>query len=326
VSTSSDSLPTRKAKAAQRSKALAVEAFGSEHATEAIQQILQPLAQLMVGHSVQLGTIVEMLKKALVDAAIRSVPVLAGDTTDSRIAILTGVHRKDVHRLRQEPASLATSPDYAPMMSVGVQVVTRWISEQRYLTTHNKARSLARTPRHAQPGEPDFSSLVAEISSDVGAKAVLDELMRLGIVEAETDTHVRLHNNAFVPQNALREQFHFLASHVSDHLATAVHNLKPDRQNSAMLEQSAFAENLSADDAAELERAARHLWTQAQQQFLQKAAVAEKRSSQKAQATQRVRMGVYFHQTEMPTAQPTVRKTASKASTKRSAPRKKANQ
>jgi hypothetical protein len=308
----------------QNSKALAVGAFGSQHATDAVQQILQPLAQL--------GAITEMLKKALVDAAISSAQHAGADMTDSRIAIVTGVHRKDVRRLRQEAALPVASHDYTPMMSVGAQVVARWISEQRYLTIHNKARPLARTPRHAQPGEPDFSSLVAEVSSDVGAKAVLDELLRLGIVKAETDTHVQLHNNAFVPQDGLREQFHFLASNVSDHLATAVHNLKPGRQNGAMLEQSAFSQNLSADDAAELEQTARHLWSQALQQFLQKATVAEQRSSQKAQATQRVRLGVYFHQTEMPAApQPvqksvakTAKKTAPKTSAKRPIPRKKA--
>lgn len=318
----------RKATAVQNSKALAVGAFGSEHATDAVQQILQPLAQLMIGHSVQLGAITEMLKKALVNAAISGTQQTAADMTDSRIAIVTGVHRKDVRRLRQEAALPAASHDYTPMMSIGAQVVARWISEQRYLTTHNKARTLARTPRHAQPGEPDFSSLVAEISNDVGAKAVLDELLRLGIVKADTDTHVQLHSNAFVPQDGLREQFHFLASNVSDHLATAVHNLTPDRQDGAMLEQSAFSQNLSADDAAELEQTARHLWGQALQQFLQKATAAEQRSSQKAQATQRVRLGVYFHQTEMPAAPLKIKKIAEKTALKPSAkpptPRKKA--
>ncbi len=319
------------------SKALAVGAFGSQHAADAVQQILQPLAQLMIGHSVQLSAITEMLKKALVDAAANNAQQAGEDMTDSRIAIVTGVHRKDVRRLRQEAASPSTAAnDYAPIMSIGAQVVARWISEPRYLTTHNKARRLARTPRHAEPGEPDFSTLVAQVSSDVGAKAVLDELLRLGIASIEADTHVQLHDNAFVPQDDLREQFHFLASNVSDHLATAVHNLKPGRQQSAMLEQSAFSHNLCAEDAAELEQTARLLWSQTLQQFLQKATVAEERSSSKAQATQRVRLGVYFHQTQMPNAAQPARKAAkkplvhtlvlplAKPSVKRSSPRKKA--
>jgi hypothetical protein len=121
VSTASNLSTPRKASTALRSKALAAGAFGSDEATAAVQQILQPLAQLMVGHSVQLGGITEMLKAALVEAAIHSAQRLGDDSTDSRIAILTGVHRKDVRRLRQELlVNHARSRDvYAPMMSVG---------------------------------------------------------------------------------------------------------------------------------------------------------------------------------------------------------------
>ncbi len=292
-----------------------VERFGSPQASQAIENILQPLAQLMVSHSVQLGEITEMLKKALVNAAVAHSRREGKDITDSRIAIITGVHRKDVRRLQQTPAESPESSSHEPMMSVGAQVVARWISEQRYINSKNKALPLARTPRHAKPGEPDFTSLVAEVSTDVGARAVLDELLRLGIVALQGDTHLQLLDDAFVPQEGLAEQFHFLSVNVSDHLATAVHNLQPRREGKAMLEQSAFAQNLSIDDAAELESTARHLWAQALQQFLQKATVAERRSVQKSPANQRVRYGVYFHQTAMPQAAQ-----RSKSSVKKSAP------
>jgi Family of unknown function (DUF6502) len=314
VNKTSASTNIRKAKAVLRGKELAVEAYGSEHAVDAVEQLLQPLAQLMVGHSVQLGAVTELLKKALVEAALESSANAQRTMTDSGIAILTGVHRKDVRRLRDEPQQMSAADAYAPLMSIGAQVVARWISDPVYLSTHNKARALARTPRHAKPGEPDFTTLVAEISSDIGARAVLDELLRLGIINNSSETHVELQDNAFVPQEGLRETFHFLASNVSDHLATAVHNLQPDRSGGAMLEQSAFAQNLSKEDAAELELTARHLWTHALQQFLQKATVAEKRSSKKADAAQRVRFGVYFHTTGMPVLpmMAVVRKTTSK--------------
>jgi Family of unknown function (DUF6502) len=276
-----------------------VGAFGSEHAAEAVEKLLQPLAQLMIGHNVQLGAITDMLKKALVHAALHHYSIAERNMTDSRIAILTGVHRKDVRRLRDEPAHQAEDEAYAPLMSVGAQVVARWISEPAYLTTHNKARTLARTPRQAKPGEPDFATLVSEISRDVGAGAIFDELLRLGIICVVDASHVQLQQNAFVPQEGLRETFHFLASNVSDHLATAVHNLRPDRDSNAMLEQSAFSQNLSDDDANELEQIARLLWANTLQQFLQKATVAEQRSIKKTGSKKRVRYGVYFHKAEM---------------------------
>lgn len=67
--------------------------------------------------------------------------------------------------------------------------------------------------------------LVAEVSKDVGARAVLDELVRLGAVDVDDDGLVRLKSHGFVPKDGLRESFHFLADNVSEHLSAAVHNM-----------------------------------------------------------------------------------------------------
>jgi Family of unknown function (DUF6502) len=283
-----------------RGKTLAVEAFGAERASHAVEQLLLPMAQMMISHGLQFGAVTELLKKAMVYAAVANIGIGDRSVTDSRIAVLTGVHRKDVRRLREEPAPKSATDVAEPLMSIGAQVVARWISDPAYLTAHNQARALARTPRHAKPGEPDFTSLVAQISQDVGARAVLEELLRLGIAHSPDEGHVALHSNAFIPQEGINEAFHFLASNVSDHLASAVHNLRPDRITHAMLEQSAFSQNLSDEDANELEQTARILWVTALQQFLQKATAAEQRSSKKPNASQRVRFGVYFHKAVMP--------------------------
>jgi hypothetical protein len=300
VRTSSIPPTTLKAKAELRGKTLAVEAFGAEHASQAMEQLLLPMAQLMISHGLQFGAVTELLKKAMVEAAVANFGIGERNVTDSRIAVLTGVHRKDVRRLREEPAPKTAADVAEPLMSIGAQVVARWISDPAYLTAHNQARALARTPRHAKTGEPDFTSLVAQISQDVGARAVLEELLRLGIAHSPDEAHVALHSNAFVPQEGINETFHFLASNVSDHLATAVHNLHPERSTQAMLEQSAFSQNLSDGDAKELEQTARVLWAAALQQFLQKATAAEQRSLKKYDAKQRVRFGVYFHKAAMP--------------------------
>jgi hypothetical protein len=276
--------------------------MGTGHAATAVEQLLQPLAQLIISHSLQLGTITEMLKKAMVEAAL-SQNESERAMTDSRVAILTGVHRKDVRRLREAPAPKTAFENYDPLMSIGAQVVARWISEPTYVNSQNKARILARTPRYATAGEPDFTSLVAEVSRDIGARAVLDELERLGIVCKSSETHVQLQSDAFVPQDGLSESFHFLAANVSDHLATSVHNMQPHRVGPPMLEQSAFSQHLSAEDAAELEQTARLLWTSVLKQFLQKATAAENRSRKKPDAQHRVRFGMYFHTAEMPAAQ-----------------------
>lgn len=276
-------------------------------AARAVAQVLQPLARLMIGHGLQLPSMVELLKKALVDEAVLAYGLADKVSTDSRIALLTGVHRKDVRRLREadELPELAT-----PMVPVAASVVARWISDPRYLNADQSARALARTPKRGLMGEADFTMLVAEVSRDVGARAVLDELARLGVVELREDGYVALKSNAFIPKEGLQESFHFLAANVRDHLAAAVHNLAPDRTAPAKLEQCAFVADLSADQVDELERRARQLWAATLQQFLQTAAVAEQRSRVGAGPRYRVRFGSYFYDALQITPQATGQRAA----------------
>lgn len=281
-------------------------------AAQAIALVLQPLARLMIDHGLQLPSLVELLKKALVQEAMTAYGLGDKGSSDTRIALLTGVHRKDVRRLREAPVSAEPA---SPMVPVAAMVVARWISEPRYLNADQTTRALARTPGRGSAGEPDFTTLVAEVSRDVGARAVFDELARLGVVELLADGYVALKASAFVPHEGLRESFHFLAANVSDHLATAVHNLAPQRRGPLMLDQSAFSQNLSAEQAQQLQQQARRLWATMLQHFLRTATVAEQRSEAAAGPKHRIRFGVYFHdsvQAEAPPAGAKARKSKRK--------------
>jgi hypothetical protein len=262
-------------------------------AADAVGIILKPLARLMIDHGLQLPSMLELLKKALVEEAAGTFGLANKGTSDTRIALLTGVHRKDVKRLRD---ALPSPEGVSPNMPLAASVVARWISESRYLNVDRTPRALARTARRVSAGEPDFTTLVSEVSTDVGARAVLDELARLGVVQLRDDGMVALMATAFVPHDGHSESFHFLANNVSDHLATAVHNLRPNRGAAPMLEQSAFSADLSVEQVNQLQQLARQRWGAVLQEFLQTATVAEQRSLADTGPKKRIRFGVYFHE------------------------------
>ncbi len=264
-------------------------------AAQALSQLLRPLARLMIDHGVHLPAMLELLKAALVDEAQAAYALDHKGSSDTRIALLTGVHRKDVRRLRDAPHSTQAP---SPMIPLAASVVARWISDPRFLNADQSPRLLARTPGRGTAGEPDFTALVAEISRDVGARTVLDELARLGVVERRDDGMVALRVSGFVPQDGRGESFYFLTANLADHLATSVHNLKPGQTEPSMLEQSAFAQDLSADQARQLHQLARLMWAKTLQQFLQTAAVAEQRSAASGDQSHRVRFGVYFYDSQ----------------------------
>lgn len=263
-------------------------------AAEAIARVLRPMARLMIDHGLQLPDMVELLKEALVDEASNAFGLADKGSSDTRISLLTGVHRKDVRRLRSVQKAEATDTTVLP---VAATVVARWLSEPRYLHADQTARALARTPKRSQPGEPDFTTLVGEISRDLGARAVLDELLRLGVVELHADGSVALRSHGFAPKEGLRESFHFLAANVSDHLSAAVHNMAPNRTTPAKLEQCIYSDELSQPQVDELHKLARQLWTKALQPFLRAATVADQRSKSHPGPKFKIRFGVYFNDT-----------------------------
>lgn len=253
--------------------------------------MLEPMARLMIDHAVDLPQVIEELKKALVHQALNRYALEGKEPSDARASLLTGVHRKDVRRLRQASDNVAGTK---AGLSTSAAVVARWISDPAFLHFDQTPLRLARTPRHADSGQPDFSALVARVSKDTSARTVLDELLRLGAVSIDGDTHLTLNRTAFIPQQDSQGKFHFLATAVRDHFQAAVSNVATTEQPIPMLDQSAFSDGLDARQAALLHAKARTLWTQALQKFLADATVAEQRSLETPGPRYRVRFGSYF--------------------------------
>lgn len=268
----------------------------AEDAASALAAVLHPVARLMIGQGISLAAAVELLKQALVDEAQIALADEGSHSSDTRVSLLTGVHRKDVRRLRETPS---TPTDAASKPPVSALVVARWISDPRFLMADRQPLPLPRTPGKATAAEPDFGDLVQAVSSDHSPRAVLDELLRLGVVVLDGDDRVRLHQAGFVPQPGRAEGLAILGQHLADHFSAAVHNNAPDRlDQTPMLEQSVFSEGLSADQAAALHALARKQWHELMVAFLQAATQAEARSEHSVGARHRIRFGTYFWQTQ----------------------------
>lgn len=197
--------------------------------TSAVRTVLRPLVRLMLSRGVTLPLAVELLKRVYVQAALEgSGP--GGTSTDSRVSLLTGVHRKDVKRLRALPDAGAALPR---AVSLGAQLVSLWTTGERWLDAQGDPRAL---PRLASAGgDCSFDALVASVSRDIRARPVLDEWLRLDVVHLNEADEVVLNTAAFVPQSGFDEKLSYLAMNVGDHAMAAVDNTlgRPDRGSSA---------------------------------------------------------------------------------------------
>lgn len=252
----------------------------------AVRHLLRPLVRLLVANQLTYPLLNRMLKAIYVDVAERDFALGDGPQTASRLSLLTGIHRKDIQRLREGGAD-----DFEPPRSVslGGRLVARWTGSPDYLDAQGEPAPL---PRQAPAGEPSFERLVESVSKDIRARSVIDEWERLGVVETDAEGRLRLVVAAFVPEHGLEEKAHYLGRNVHDHIAAAAQNLAGDAP--PMLERSAYYNGMSPESVAELAELAERQGMAALQAVNARAQELQARDAAEGQHAERMNFGIYF--------------------------------
>ncbi|WP_326535343.1 DUF6502 family protein [Pseudorhodoferax sp.] len=250
-----------------------------------VLRLLRPAVRLLLRHGVAYPSFAVALKQVFLDAARDELAASGQKTTDSALSLLSGVHRRDVRQLR----AAAEPPPSHTAMNMASQVVARWLSDLAFVDEDGQPLALPR-----QGEGPSFDALVAAISKDVRPRAVLDELLRLGLAEDGAEG-VRLLAPGFVPRQGFAEMVALLESNVHDHLAAGCANLDGSHN---FLEQAVFVDALTVDSATQLHALAAKVWRQAFRQVLREAQARydhDQAHAAPAERTQRVRFGSYFY-------------------------------
>jgi len=252
---------------------------------DALRRILGPVVRLLIARSVPFPVAAEVLRALYVEVASDEFAVDGRRQTDSRVNLLTGVHRKDVKRLRQARGAPAVLSRKASLTSL---LIARWTTLDEYRDEDGRPQPL---PRSAQQ-HASFESLVRSVSTDIRPRVVLDEWQRLGIAEVDEDDRVHLRVEAFVPPKGSDEILHYLGRNVRDHLAAAVHNVLDDGDK--FFERSAAYDQLSPESVAELKAMAGERGMDALRALSRRAMALQRRDGSNDGATQRMSFGAYF--------------------------------
>jgi hypothetical protein len=253
----------------------------------ALRSLLRPLVRLLVARGVTCPMLVDLLKETYVDVAGREYGGDRAAPSDSRITLLTGIHRKDVKRLRATP--LADAEAMPETVALGAQVVAAWTT--RFRDAKGRPRPLARL--QSEGGEASFEALVAGVSTDIRARAVLDAWLRLGVVELDDEDRVSLRNAAFVASRGFDEKAFYFGHNVGDHLAAASHNLLGGRP--PFLERSVHYDSLDAASVEKLGALAEETGMKALHAVNREAMSAEARDKKSGEPKRRITFGIYFY-------------------------------
>lgn len=250
----------------------------------AIHRVLSPVVRVMLGHEITLPMAIELLKRVFVEVAERDFRLDKKGSTDSRISLITGVHRKDVKRLRELPHVEADLP---PKVSLSAQIVATWITGPEWIDDKGAPRPLPRLARRGNGAS--FETLVASISQDIRPRSVLDEWLRLGVVQINTDDEVVLTSNAFVPRDGIEEKLAYYGHNLGDHAAAAADNVLGAPR--PWFERSVHHVSLSEAQIEQLRQRAAELGMQ----LLTELHTMAEQSANDGEATKRFTCGVYFY-------------------------------
>lgn len=257
----------------------------------AIRKILRPFVRLMLHFQVSYPYLINLLKSVYVEVADNEYVLDDKRQSDSRITLLTGVHRKDVKRLRAEDSPASQAPR---TISIGAQCIAYWLGMERFRGIDNQPRPLPlRTP--TTPAEDIcFDDLVESVCrQDIRPRVILDEWVRLGIAHVDEQGRVVLDTGAFTPDKGVDEKLFFFGKNIQDHLNAGTHNIKGDKP--AFFDRSVYYDKLSPSSLQELHELGAQLGMTALVEMNRRALQLQQKDSDNHEATYRMNFGVFHY-------------------------------
>ena len=125
-----------------------------------LARLLRPLVRLCIRAGMTFPALCQLLRELYVNVAEHDFALSGKEQTDSRVSLLTGIHRKEVSRLRGAGAPVNAVP--ASVSRTGA-IIARWLASPRYC---DAAGAPAPLPRTGDAGQPSFEELVASVTRE----------------------------------------------------------------------------------------------------------------------------------------------------------------
>lgn len=200
-----------------------------------------PIARLLLRSGITYQQFELVAKRAFVLEAANDPDSRGRPTNTSRIAVRTGLSRKDVKRIRDllaaEPVSgkgLAADQSGPP-----ARVLHAWHVDRRFVGRDGKPRDL-----DFQDDKTGFFALVRAVAGDVPPGAVRTELKRAGAVLDLEDGRLRAVKRYYVPGNVDEKAITVMSGMVFPLASGIAHNADPGRKVGGFIQRYAFSQTL----------------------------------------------------------------------------------
>ena len=160
----------------------------------ALLSALKPLARLLMKAGIGYREFAELSKCAFVDVATADYGLRGRPTNISRVAVMTGLTRKEVKRLREKIA--AGDESQIDRVTSHANILGKWHTDPDYLDALGNPRVL-----EFEGPTPSFTSLVKKYGGDIPSGAMRTELKRVGALREGDSGGLVVQKRDFNPGN-----------------------------------------------------------------------------------------------------------------------------
>jgi len=211
----------------------------------ALYRIFAAVARVTLKRGLPFDAVAAVAKRAFIDVAYREFTIPGRKQSASRVSVLTGIHRKDIARSLAAPDP--QDRETTSRVTCAAAVVAGWRRDRAFA---DRRGSPAVLPFDGAP--ESFTELVRVYGiGDIPARAVLDELSRVGAAERRRDGRIKLAVPAYLPQATSPEALAIFGTDVADLIAVIDHNLG-SAPGAGYFQRKVSYDNLPAEAIAEI--------------------------------------------------------------------------
>ena len=191
--------------------------------------LLGPIVRILLRGGVPWADFAELSKEVYVDIARRDYGIQGRPTNLARVAMITGLSRREAGRVRKV---LEDRTEAAPPAEDRIsRILTGWHLDPDFQQASGRPALLA-----PEGDEPTIGGLFKKYAGDLPHGAMLKELLQLGLVEAAEDGRFRVLARDYVRTSQDPAIVRQMGIALHDHGNTLAHNVNQDRTKPARFE------------------------------------------------------------------------------------------
>ncbi|MDJ0906979.1 MAG: DUF6502 family protein [Woeseiaceae bacterium] len=208
---------------------------------------LRPIARILLRFGIGFREFSEISKTAFVDVASREYGLRGRPTNISRVAVMTGLTRKEVRRIREkiEGGDQAVVVKATPLS----EILHRWHAESDFLNESGRPAVLP-----FAGDERSFSDLVRRFGGDIPPGAMRTELKRVGAIEENERGELQVIKRTVHPKGAHEKLITALVHALYPLASTISHNVDPERNGDPWTQIDTFSQSIRKRDLTRLRR------------------------------------------------------------------------